>query len=102
MVDITTINVEVAYATPQEQVILELVVDNGSTVAQVLAKAKIEQRFSEIDLSQQKVGIFSKPCAINTVLRPGDRVEIYRPLQADPKAMRKKRAAEGKTMRKGV
>lgn len=102
MVDITTINVEVAYATQQEQVILELVVDNGTTVAQVLAESKIEQRFSEIDLSTQKVGIFSKPCPMNTVLRAGDRVEIYRPLQADPKAMRKKRAAEGKTMRKGV
>ncbi len=96
-----TIRIEIAYAKPEEQVIIPINVNEGTTVEQAIEQSKIQQRFTEIDLLKQKVGIFSKPCKLDTVLREGDRVEIYRPLIADPKAVRKKRAAEGKVMRKG-
>jgi len=98
----TMIHVEIAYAKPDEQVIIPIEVEEGTTAEQAIQQSKIQQRFSEIDLVKQKIGIFSKACKLNAVLREGDRIEIYRPLIADPKAVRKKRAAEGKAMRKGT
>jgi hypothetical protein len=96
------IHIEVAYAKPEEQVIIPVEMEQGATAEQAIEQSKICQLFSEINLLQQKIGIFSKPCKLDTVLRDGDRIEIYRPLIADPKAVRKKRAAEGKAMRKGT
>lgn len=86
------IHVEVAYAKPEEQVILSLKVPLGTTVQEAIFKSQILLLFPEIDLSQNKVGIFSKLCALHAPLREHDRVEIYRPLVADPKQMRKQRA----------
>ena len=60
------------------------------------------ERFPEIDLATNKVGIFGKAAALSATLTEGDRIEIYRPLIADPKEARKKRAAEGKAMKKGA
>ena len=60
------------------------------------------ERFAEIDLASNKVGVFGKVAALTATLNDGDRVEIYRPLIADPKEARKKRAAEGKAMKKGA
>ena len=96
------ITVEVAYALPQRQLILELRVTEGTTAEQAIRASGILQQFPEIDLDSNKVGIFGKPCKLADPLRSGDRVEIYRPLIADPKEVRKQRAAKGKDMKKGV
>ncbi len=93
--------VEVAYARPDEQVIMELEVAEGTTLQQAVEQSGIVGRFPEIDLEKGKMGIFGKVAKKDRVLLPGDRVEIYRPLIADPKEVRKKRAAAGKKMKKG-
>jgi hypothetical protein len=93
--------VEVAYAKPEEQVIIPIDVPEGATLEQAIELSRIRERFPEIDLRTHKVGIFGKLSKLSAVLRSEDRVEIYRPLIADPKEQRRKRAAEGKVMRKG-
>lgn len=93
--------VEVAYAKPDEQVILSVSVSEGTTALQAVEKSGIVNRFPEIDLSRVKLGIFGKLSKTDTVVREHDRVEIYRPLIADPKEVRRKRAEEGKAMKKG-
>jgi putative ubiquitin-RnfH superfamily antitoxin RatB of RatAB toxin-antitoxin module len=93
--------VEVAYALPQRQEILAFEVPFGTTVQQAARQSGIVRHFPEIDLATAKMGIFGKAAKGDAVLQPGDRVEIYRALIADPKAVRKQRAAEGKKMKKG-
>ena len=95
------IPVEVAYAKPEEQVILRLDVPQGTTALQAIELSGITQRFPEIDMNNLKLGIFGKLKKPDQVLAAGDRVEIYRPLIADPKEVRKQRAAKGKRMGKG-
>jgi hypothetical protein len=94
--------VEVAYAKPGEQALERLTADAGDTVESVITQSGLLERFPEIDLNTNKVGIFGKVSALSATLHDGDRVEIYRPLIADPKEARKKRAAEGKSMKKGA
>jgi putative ubiquitin-RnfH superfamily antitoxin RatB of RatAB toxin-antitoxin module len=96
-----TIRVEVAYARADEQVIIPVEVLEGATLEQALILSRIQERFPEIDPATAKVGIFGKLNKLSTTLRAGDRVEIYRPLIADPKVVRKQRAAEGKRMKRG-
>ena len=100
---IESINVEVAYATPEKQVIRQVNVDVGTTVGAAIVQSGIMMDFPELELELEnaKVGIFAKVTAMTTVLAEGDRVEIYRPLIADPKEVRRQRAAEGKKMKKG-
>jgi len=86
------IQVEVAYARPEEQVILTLEVAPGTTAGEAIERSGILQRFPEIDLTRQKIGIFGRLASPDTELRARDRVEIYRPLIADPKEVRKARA----------
>jgi len=86
------IQVEVVYALPAKQMLIELTLPAASTVQQAIEQSKILTHFPEIDLNRNKIGIFSKLCSLDTPLRAGDRVEIYRPLIADPKAIRQKRA----------
>lgn len=93
--------IEVAYALPQQQVILPVKVTEGATAAQAVDASGILKKFPEIDLEQNKLGIFGKLVKPDTVLRERDRVEIYRPLIADPKEVRRQRAADGKAMKKG-
>lgn len=95
------IQVEVAYALPQTQVVIPLHVAAGSTVAQAIDASGVLAQFPEIDLAQNKVGIFGKLTKLDSTLRDRDRVEIYRHLIADPKEVRRKRAEEGKVMKKG-
>ena len=95
------IMVEVAYALPEQQKIIALEVEPGTDIKSAIEQSGILHDFPEIDLASQKVGIFSKMKKPDTVLRAGDRVEIYRKLIADPKQVRKERAAQGKQMRKG-
>jgi putative ubiquitin-RnfH superfamily antitoxin RatB of RatAB toxin-antitoxin module len=96
MVNAKIIQVEVAYARPDEQIIVPVEVPEGTTLEQAIELSRIQERFPEINLTTVKVGIFAKLSKPSTMLRAGDRVEIYRPLIADPKAVRKQRAAEGK------
>lgn len=95
------IQVEVAYALPHQQVIMPVKLAAESTVEAAIKGSGILEKFPEIDLAQSKVGIFSKLTKLDTVLRDKDRVEIYRPLIADPKEVRRQRAEEGKVMKKG-
>lgn len=96
------ITVEVAYARPDEQRIIELKVAPGTTLKEAVEQSGITGHFPEIDLEKARMGIWGKIARPDAVLQPGDRVEIYRPLIADPKEARKKRAAEGKVMKKGA
>lgn len=89
--------VEVAYATAKEQVILTVEAEPGITIEQAIEKSRILNRFPEIDLAENKVGIFGKAAKLDQVMEEGDRAEIYCPLIADPKAARKKKAAKKET-----
>ena len=95
------LNVEVTYALPAHQVLLPLRVRSGTTVREAVEQSGILDTFPDIDLGGNRVGIFGKLVKLENPLREGDRVEIYRPLIADPKEVRRRRAAEGKKMRKG-
>lgn len=97
----STLHIEVAYARPDRQLIRKVEVPAGSTAEQAIRLSGMLDAFPEIDLASCKIGIFSKATKLDTVLREMDRVEIYRPLLADPKEVRKQRAAEGKVMKKG-
>jgi putative ubiquitin-RnfH superfamily antitoxin RatB of RatAB toxin-antitoxin module len=90
------ITVEVAYALPNNQLIIPLQVAPETSAEQAIAASGILQKFPEIDLSVNKIGLFGKLTRLETPLRHLDRVEIYRPLIADPKEVRKQRAADGK------
>ncbi len=95
------IPVEVAYALPEHQTIIGLNVPQGTTVREAVERSGILEQFPEIDPDKNKMGIFGKLAKADASLRAKDRVEIYRPLIADPKEVRKRRAAEGKKMKKG-
>jgi len=95
------ISIEVAYARPEEQVILKLDVAPGTSIQQAIEQSGMLERFPEIDVGTLKAGIFGKLKKLTQTLQQGDRVEIYRPLIADPKQVRKERAAAGKRMKKG-
>jgi len=95
------IDVEVAYARPDEQVIIPVSVNADATLEDAIRRSGILQSFPDINLEVNKVGIFGKLSKLDTRLKPGDRIEIYRGLIADPKEVRRKRAAEGKAMKKG-
>ena len=97
-----TIPVEVAYAFSDRQIVLALDVVADATVADVITQSGILEQFSEIDLKNNKVGVFGKLGKLTDTLHAGDRVEIYRQLIADPKKVRKQRAAQGKVMKKGA
>ena len=96
-----TFQVEVAYAKPEAQVIINVEAEEGMTVLAAVERSGVLTRFPEIDITVAKLGIFGKAAKPDAKLNPGDRVEIYRPLIADPKEARKKRAAEGKQLKKG-
>jgi putative ubiquitin-RnfH superfamily antitoxin RatB of RatAB toxin-antitoxin module len=84
----------VVYATPQDEFIHPMRVTPGTTIGQAIETSGVLARFPEINLVTQPVGIYAKKKTLETVLRDRDRVEIYRPLVADPKDSRRKRAAK--------
>ncbi|HUW38637.1 MAG TPA: RnfH family protein [Rhodocyclaceae bacterium] len=96
------IAVAVVYAGVDQQALVQLDLPAGSTLIQAVEASGLLQRFPEIDLGRNKVGIFGKLGRIDSPLRSHDRVEIYRALIADPKEVRRRRAAEGKAMKPGV
>lgn len=95
------IRVEVAYALPDRQRLLSLDVPRGCTAGQAVKRSGILAEFPEIDLGEQPLGIFGRRCSQDQPLRDGDRVEIYRPLKADPKEARRELARQGRTMGRG-
>jgi len=84
----------VAYATLAKQLWLNVEVPFGATVKEGIEKSGILREFVDIDLETQKVGIFGKVVKLDDTLKDGDRVEIYRPITADPKAAKRKRPAK--------
>jgi len=96
-----SIHIEIAYAKPARQELIELKLPQGSTVQQAIEASGLLQRYPEIELAKTKVGVYGKLVRLDTALREKDRIEVYRPLIADPKEVRKQRAAEGKVMKKG-
>ncbi len=97
----SSINVEVVYALPTRQEIVRLKLTEGATVQSALDASGLLQKYPLIDPAKNKFGVFGKLVKLDTALRAKDRVEIYRALIADPKEVRKQRAAEGKVMKKG-
>ena len=96
------LTIEVAYATPEKQRILKVQVPAESDMATVVAESGILTLFPEIDLPSSRLGVWGKAYPKrDRQLRDGDRIEIYRALIADPKEVRKQRAAAGKKMGKG-
>ncbi len=93
--------IEVAYALRHKQTLLNIEVDDNTSVEDAIQQSNILKKYPEINLKKNKVGIFGKITSLDVKLREKDRVEIYRPLIADPKEVRKQRAAEGKIMRSG-
>ena len=94
--------VEVVYALPHKAELVRLDLPEGSTAGQAVEASGLMQKYPEIDLKKNKLGIYAKLAKVDAVLRDKDCVEIYRPLIADPKEVRKQRAAEGKVMKKGA
>ncbi len=89
---VDSISVEVVLATRERQMLLALTVEEGATVADVIAASGIASRFPELDLEEMPAGIWGKAVARERTVRDGDRVELYRPLQIDPREARRQRA----------
>ena len=94
------IMIEVSFALPKKQIIIPVLVPAGICVKEAIELSGILKKFTEIDLTSNQIGIFGKLTTLDKILRDLDRIEIYRPLIADPKEIRRKRAAEGKKMKK--
>ena len=99
--DNATITVEVAYALPKNQLIIPIQVPLQANIQEAIQASGILAKFPEIDLNINKIGVFGKLSKLDAPLHHLDRLEIYRPLIADPKEVRKQRAADGKVMKKG-
>jgi putative ubiquitin-RnfH superfamily antitoxin RatB of RatAB toxin-antitoxin module len=87
--------VEVVYALPAEQAMVVLEVEEGTSVLEAIERSGLRTRYPRMEIAPGRVGIHGKPVSLDTPLREGDRVEIYRPLLADPKLARRKKAAQG-------
>ena len=86
------IAIEVAYALPNQQVIIALTLAKGATAEQAISASKLLDFYPDINKTELNVGIFGCVCKLNDLLKAGDRVEIYRPLHHDPKEARRQRA----------
>jgi len=92
------IAVQVVYALPDKQVVVDMSLPAGATVSEAIERSELLRRFPDIDLAQQRIGIFSRLVSADAGLKNGDRVEIYRPLTRDPKEARRALAREGRSM----
>lgn len=88
--------VEVVYALPERQYLRTVKLESGSTVEQAIMASGLLELRKDIDLKSNKVGIYSRPVKLTDILDDGDRIEIYRPLIADPKELRRLRAERSK------
>lgn len=91
-----TITIEVVYGTPISQKIIEVSVDVEATIENAIKASGIMSIYTEIDLAINKVGIWNRAAKLTDTLSDLDRIEIYRPLLADPKEVRKRRAEKAK------
>lgn len=94
------ISAEVCYALPDKQFLIPVKIHEGATVEAVILASGILSLRDDVDLTKNKVGIFSRPAKLTDIVSDGDRVEIYRPLIADPKEMRRKRAEDSSRKKK--
>jgi len=94
------LSVEVAYALPYQQTILPVRISSEATVSLAIEQSGILEKFPELDLAGLKVGIYGKAIKLDAGLHDKDRIEIYRPLIADPREVRKKRVVEGDALKK--
>ncbi|EIC84390.1 RnfH family protein [Serratia sp. M24T3] len=90
------VSVEVVYALPERQYLKTVRLVEGSSVEQAIQASGLLELRREIDLKVNKVGIYSRPVKLGDAVSDGDRVEIYRPLIADPKELRRIRAERSK------
>lgn len=90
------INIEIAYALPTQQTLLALQMEPGLSVEEIIQRSGILDTHQDIDLKANKVGIWSRTCKLRDIPKNGDRIEIYRPLIADPKESRRRRAEKAK------
>ncbi|WP_369792555.1 RnfH family protein [Mangrovibacter sp. MFB070] len=88
------ITVEVVYALPEKQYLRKVTLTEGATLQQAIEASGLLVLRTDINLEKNKVGIYSRPAKLNDTVQDGDRVEIYRPLTADPKALRRMRAEQ--------
>jgi putative ubiquitin-RnfH superfamily antitoxin RatB of RatAB toxin-antitoxin module len=88
----SVIHVEVVFATPQKQELVMVELEEGSRLCDAIDESGLAQKFDHFEVDPRRVGIFGKKVGLDQVLRDGDRVEIYRPLLADPKEVRRQRA----------
>ena len=95
------IHVQVLYALPYEQILLKVQVPQGCAVSGAINISGIREKYPAIDQAKNKLGIFGKLSKADAILRDRDRIEIYRPLIADPKEIRRQRAEEGKATTAG-
>lgn len=86
--------IAVAYSDPANQIWLRIEVPEDVTVEQAIIKSGILRQFPDIDLTEQKVGVFGKLVELDGTLKPGDRIEIYRPIIADPKTVPRRRTED--------
>lgn len=93
------LRISVAYALPEEQHIVSLLLPVGSRVEEAVARSGLLQRFTEIAARPLQCAIFSRMVAGSEVLQEGDRIEILRPLQLDPKEQRRREAARARARR---
>lgn len=92
----SSLEVHVAYATATEEILRTLTVAQGTTIAQAIELSGLMAEIAGMDLATRPVGLYGKKRPLDTVLREQDRIEIYRPLLADPKDARRKRAERNK------
>lgn len=94
--NIESLSIEVVYGTPERQTIKTITVPENTNVEEAILASNIMADYPEIDLSENKVGIWNRTCKLSDVLKDNDRIEIYRPLIADPKEVRRQRAEKAK------
>lgn len=90
------INIEIAFALPTKQTLLARQMPAGLTVEEIITRSGILDLYEEIDIKVNKVGIWNRTCKLKDIPKNGDRIEIYRPLIADPKESRRRRAEKAK------
>lgn len=100
MAEVDVIDIEVAYAEADEQVIVALQVPAGTSAGEAVRRSRLAEQFPHMDSNTAAIGVFGIPVSPCAPLAQGDRVEIYRPLQVDPKEARRQRADRSRVRRK--
>jgi uncharacterized protein len=94
------LHIEIAYAEPQRAIVKAFTVATGSCVADAMRLAAADPDFRGVDLANAALGIFGRPARADHALQEGDRIEIYRPLHADPKTARRARAKQARSAKR--